>query len=392
MKVKHKILLIGLTVLLLALLAFSGCTGAAKSRGWAGGSVQDGTLFVGSMAGRIIAIDPASGSILEPSIPLLIQTSGGLSCGCGGNSVSSVILYASPVVHGTVVYVGGMDGRIYAYSFIENKLRETAEWIFPRQGSMKGEVVGGITIANDILYFATSDGRVYALKADGLYEEWSVDISDKIWSAPVIDGDTLYVGTLDRKIVAMNIADGSTKWERETVGAISSMPVVFGDKVYIGDYDRQFYAFDITTGEIVWQFPSDGKNPDNPKNWFWATPVIVNGIIYAPCLDGNVYMLDADTGNLIKKIVLGDSISSSPVVMGDSIVVATTDLYKKTGKVYIIDTQNNSQRELASFDEGINAPLFYNNDVVYVHTTKDTLYGINIINGTRQTFSLSDVK
>lgn len=393
MRVKYKILLIILGVLLLITLAVSGCTGATQSRGWAGGMAKDGILFVASMSGTIITIDPESGEILEPSVQLLVQTSGGFSCGCGGSSVSPVIIYASPVINDTVVYIGGMDKRIYAYSFIDNKLNKTAEWIYPRQGSMNGEVVGGIIVVDDIVYFGTSDGEIHALKADGLYDEWIVDIGDKIWSAPVINGDTLYIGTLDRKIFALNIADGSIKWERETSGAISSAPVIFNNTVYIGDYDRHFYAFDATTGEPIWQFPSDDTSTDEqPKNWFWATPVIANGIIYAPCLDGNVYALDASNGNLIKKIILGDSISSSPVVMGDSIIVATTNLYKKTGKVYSIDTQNNNHQELDSLDEGINAPLFYNNDVVYIHTTKDNLYGINIINGKKQTFSLSDVK
>jgi outer membrane protein assembly factor BamB len=394
-RIKYKILLSALSVLLLVMLVISGCTGSIKSRGWAGGAVLNNTLFVASMSGKLIAIDSTSGTILEPAVQLTVQSSGGFSClpsSCGRSSSSGVVIYASPVVQGTVVYIGGTDGKIYGYSFVDNKLKADAEWIYPRQGTMSGSIIGNLTVVNDIVYFATSDGVVYALDANGLYIKWSHKIGNKIWSAPVVDGDTLYIGCFDKKIYALNISDGTEKWNYETSGAIDSTPVVYDNKVYIGTYDRNFYALNAADGKLIWKFPNVAKDNDNPQNWFWATPVIVNGVIYAPCLDGNIYALDAGNGNLVKKFILGDTISSSPVVMGDSIVVATTNLYKKTSKVFIINTLENSQQELENFAEGIDAPLFINNDVVYIHTTKDNLYGINVLTGAKQTFSLSTVK
>jgi outer membrane protein assembly factor BamB len=395
--IKSKIILIIISVLLLGALIVTGCMGGTVSRGWAGGAVSDGKLFVASMTGKIIAIEASSGTILGKPVQLVVPTSSGLGClpvpsSCGGQSATPLVMYASPVVKGSVVYVGGTDGKIYGYSFVDNALREDPEWLYPRQGTMVGVIIGGIVIANDRVYFATSDGTVYALNANGLYKEWTYKIDSKIWSAPVVEGNTLYIGSLDKKVYALNIADGSEKWIYETDGAISSTPIVYDNKVYIGDYDRHFYALDAASGKLVWEFPSDDKDVDNPQNWFWAKPVVLDGIIYAPCLDGSVYALNASNGNLVDKYKLGDSITSSPVVIGDSIVVATTDLRKKTGKVYIINTLDRSQKELDSFAEGINAPLFVNNDVVYVHTTKDNLYGINVLTKTRQTFSLSAVK
>ena len=390
MKIKHKIIII-LTTLLAGILVVTGCTSGATSRGWAGGAVSDGKLFVASMNGKLIAIDSSTGMILGNAVQLTTSSSGGLSCSCSGAG-STVAIYASPVLQGQMVYIGGTDGKLYAYVFENNALRAEPEWIYPRQGTMSGAIIGGLVIANGTIYFATSDGILYALNADGLYEEWTYDIGDKTWSAPVIDGDTLYIGSFDKKLYALNAADGTLKWEYETKGSISSTPIVYDNKIYIGDYSRHFYALD-TNGRLVWEYPpTDDENEENPQNWFWATPVVLDGVVYAPCLDGNVYALDAATGNLTYKYVLGNSISSSPVIAGDAIVVATTDLYKKTGKVFVIKPQNKSQEELDSFTEGIDAPLFVCNDIVYVHTTKDNLYGINPVTKAKQTFSLSTVK
>ena len=397
MKTRHKIVFLIVTMLVCVGLVLSSCTGGVTSRGWAGGAVSDGKLFVASMNGKVIAIDASTGTILGKPIQLLIQTSGGLGClpvpsSCGGQSASPVTIYASPAVRGQIVFVAGTDGKIYGYTFTDNALRSEPEWIYPRQGTMSGVIIGGVVVANDRIYFGTSDGTIYALNANGLYKEWTYNIGAKIWSAPVIDGDTLYIGTLNKKVYALNVSDGTKKWEYETGGAVSSTPVIYDNQVYIGDYDRYFYALDKTTGNLVWQYPSDSNTADKPENWFWAKPLLLNGVIYAPCLDGNVYALDGATGKLIFKYEFGDSISSSPVAIGDSIIVATTDLYKKTGKVYLLNTLDKSQRELDAFAEGINAPLFANGDVVYVHTTKDNLYGINIQTKTRQTFSLNTVK
>ncbi|MBN1644365.1 MAG: PQQ-binding-like beta-propeller repeat protein [Dehalococcoidales bacterium] len=398
MKIKHKLLLTTVSVLVLSMLVVSGCVGGVSSRGWAGGIVSDGILFAASMNGKIIAIDAGSGEILGSPVQLVVQSSGGLSClpsSCGGGATTSaVVIYSSPVVQNNIVYIGGSDGKLHGYPFIDNTLRTNPEWLYPKSGSLSGAIIGNIVVVNDSIYFATANGNVYALNAEDLSEKWAqpYEIGSKVWSAPAVEGDTLYVGSLNRKLYAIDAIAGTLKWEYEFDGAINSAPLVYNGKVYIGDFSRHFYALDANSGQLVWEFPSADKSADNPQNWFWAKPVVLNGVIYAPCLDGNVYALNADNGSLVHRYVLGDSISSSPVVIGDTIAVATTDLYKKTGKVYIIDTLNKTQKELESFAEGINAPLFAYNGVVYVHTTKDNLYGLNPETHTKQTFSLSTVK
>ncbi len=392
MNIKNKILLVIVSVLVLSMLIVSGCTAGVTSRGWAGGAVSDGVLFVASMNGKIIAIDATSGEILGSPVQLLVPSSSGLSClpSCGGSSTSAVVLYSSPVVQNKIVYIGGTDGKVYAYTFVDNQLQEDRR--YPLDGNMGASVIGGMVIANDMVYFSTSNGMVYALDTDRLYKKWSFDIGKKVWSGPVVEGNTLYIGSFDKKLYALDAITGALKWEYEFDGAINSTPVVYDGRVYIGDFSRHFYALDATSGQLVWEFPSTDKDADNPQSWFWAKPVVLNGVIYAPCLDGNVYALNAGNGSLVYKYVLGDSISSSPVVMNDSIAVATTDLYKKTGKVYLINTLNKSQEEVESFSEGIKAPLFAYNGVIYVHTIKDNLYGLNPTTHTKQTFSLSTVK
>ena len=411
MSIKHKFILIISTVLVLSALTITSCTGGIV-RGWSGGVVSDGTIFIASMKGKLIALD-ATGDQLKSigtSVKFTVTISGGL-LGCAASS-SPLVFYASPVVadatvtdtadpnYGSVyqvAYVGGKDGKIYAYTLIKGVWSTAPEYIYPRQGTVDAEIIGGIILDNDTIYYALSDGTVNALNAKDLTYKWSYKINSKIWSAPAVDGNTLYIGGFDKIVYALNTSDGAEKWKYTTDGAINSTPVVYNNTVYIGDYSRHFYALDAITGNQIWRFPTEDIVTGDPKNFFWAKAVVLNGVIYAANLDGNVYALDSSTGKLLNTFNLGDSISSSPVVIGNKIIVATSVASyapsKERGNIFVINTSDNTKSLLASIPkyEGINAPLFAYGNTVYVHTTKDNLYEIDAVTGQfkhSSTFSL----
>ncbi len=136
--------------------------------------------------------------------------------------------------------------------------------------------------------------------------------------------------------------------------------------------DRYFYAVDATNGNLKW------KSEVEAGKWFWAKPVIYNNMIYAPSLDGKVYILDTESGHeLVDAIDLGDRVSSSPVLVGSSIIIASEE-----GEVYSIE--NNQKRELKDLREKLDAPLWASNGVIYVHTQEqDTLYALDAQTGAK---------
>ena len=119
----------------------------------------------------------------------------------------------------------------------------------------------------------------------------------------------------------------SEKWEFVAAGAIISTPLVHNDTIFIGSFDRHLYAVDAATGKQVWQFPA-GDGEDKSDNWFWAEPVVYDNIVYAGCLDNKVYALHADTGAKVAEYDLGSPVSSAPVVIGSSIIFASSRLFK----------------------------------------------------------------
>jgi len=357
--------LLFLVILLVSGLGVFGCVGrGAIPKGWSGGVVADDTLFLGSMEGKLVAVNISDGSRLWPDVLLETEPTGG-GFGCAPAS-TAVAIYGSPAVAEELVYVAGYNGKIYAFSSSSGALR----WVYPRDGNLQ-PVVGGTVVSQGRVYFGCSDGKVYALDAETGDKEWDFPTGDKIWSTPVIDGDTLFIASFDKKLYALSVANGSKKWEFETEGAIACTPLVYNNTIYIGSFDRHLYAVNAADGSLVW------KSEVKADNWFWTKPVICNNTVYAGCLDGKVYILNAETGDeVVDAIDLGSPISSSPVLVDDSVIIASED-----GRIWAIDTSNNQKSEFKNLEEKINAPLCASDGVVYVHTQKGILYDVDAQTG-----------
>jgi outer membrane protein assembly factor BamB len=285
---------LGRLALLLALviavsLAGFSCVRGLAPIGWSGGTVSDGTLFVGSREGRLVSINLSSQNRLWSEQLKAVSQPGLFGCspvggaGCGGGS-AGVAIYGTPVVSGELAYFAGYNGKIYACNISNLATR----WVYPRDSYLP-PVVGGLALAQGKLFFGCSDGKIdnkkvkgilFALDAmtgDYLYQ---FETADKIWATPVIDGDTLYIGSFDKKLYALNIADGTVKWEFATEGAVIATPLVYQDTVIIGSLDRNLYALNKSDGSLKWKFSGN--------NWFWTESVVLNDTLYAACLDGYV--------------------------------------------------------------------------------------------------------
>jgi len=356
---KHRVLatftvVLGACLVLIALLS-SGCALRSRPVGWSGAVCSDSNIFVASIEGRLFGFDKQDGKPLWQSYQL-------------DSSNSSVAVYSTPEVYNDLVYLAGYNGKVFTIS-IESGYRGL---VFPDNDSLK-PIIGGLTVSGGKVFFGCNDGNVYCLNADELRKEWEFPTGDRIWSTPVISEDTLFVSSFDNNIYALDASDGSELWRFEAGGAFASTPLIHDGTVYAGSFDRHVYALDATNGNLKW------RSEVEADKWFWTQVVAHNDIIYAPNLDGRIYILNADSGYEVDDPVELDSpISSSPVVVGDDIIVAS-----QQGNVYAIDTANNrtgSPIFNVAEDEVINAPLCASDGIIYIHAQSskhDKLYAFD---------------
>jgi outer membrane protein assembly factor BamB len=332
-----------LVVLALAALAAVGCAGA-PSRGWSGPWVSDNVLYVGTLQGKILAFDlVAADELWAESVAQRTGGGGFMSCG----RVSSAMgIYGTPMVRNEKVYVGAYDGSVLWVSTDGTAVSRS-------KFETEGPIVGSVTIDGETLYVGSSDGNLYALDlnvpdlSDSLKEGWPFKTGGKIWSTPVVSDNIVYVASADHNLYAIDADSGNEVWRFETKAAIMSTPLVANGKVYIGGCDRKFYSVDVATEEerLAANARENGSPSDltrdassvfeGASNWFWTQALVHNGEIWVGCLDHNVYVLNAQTLELVAEIPTGGMVYAPPVPVEGLVVVGSQD-----GRIYVIDAES----------------------------------------------------
>jgi len=345
--------------ILLAALVLSGCAG---KRGWPGTVSEGGTLYVGTMDGRAVALNPDSGSRKwdwQPTAKQGGQTASFLSCGAGGSLVGG-LLYGAPAIANGLVYVAFHTGMVYAIDAVSG----TQKWDY----DLRSTVSGGVAVGNDTLFVGSSNGKLSALNVGNGSLKWEFSSENEIWATPAVVDGVVYFGSLDHSFYALNAADGTKKWAFKTGGGIASTPLLVEGAIYVGSFDNKFYAIDADTGAQKWVFEGAG-------NWFWSQAAYNNGTIYAGCLDHNVYALDAGNGTPAwpQPFKAGDQVKSSPVIAGGVLVVAS-----EVGTVYGLDLKTGGKKwEFDGVTTKVLSALYGAGGTVYINSQDNKLYALD---------------
>ena len=164
---------------------------------------------------------------------------------------------------------------------------------------------------------------------------------------------------------------GTEEWRFTTGGAVAGKPLLFNGLVVIGSFDKKLYGLEADSGVKSWELTG--------ANWFWAGAVANRNTIFAPNMDGNIYAVDEE-GDLLWKHDLGSPIVSRPVLVTNSLVVAS----KNGRQITLLDTKSGTTDANRMIDSEfvtnaeIKAPLFANGNTVYVGTQGSTIIRLDI--------------
>lgn len=348
---------------ILVALVLSGCAG---KRGWPGTISEGGVLYASTMDGRVVALNPDSGSRRwdwEPSAGQSGQTASSFTC--AGSSLVGGLFYSAPAFADDMVFVAFHSGTVYAI----NADNGNQLWVY----DLRSSVSGGPAAGNGTVFVGAANGKLTALDAGNGTFEWEFSTKNEIWATPAVVDGVVYFGSLDHNLYAVNAVDGTENWAFKTDGEIASIPLIVDGVVYIGSFDNRFYAVDANTGKQKWVFEGAG-------NWFWSQAVYDNGIVYAGCLDHNVYALYAGNGTPAwpKPFKADDQVKSSPVIAGGVLVVASED----DGKIYGVDLKTGKQKwEFDNIGTKVLSPLCAAGGTVYINSQDNKLYALNAQTG-----------
>jgi glucose dehydrogenase len=105
-------------------------------------------------------------------------------------------------------------------------------------------------------------------------------------------------------------------WSYTAGGAVASSPAVAGGVVYVDSFDGNLYALNAFTGQELWSDATGGG---------YSSPAVVGGVVYVGSSDDDVYALNAATGAELWSYTTGSYVSSSPAVAGGMVYVGSYD-------------------------------------------------------------------
>lgn len=226
-------------------------------------ALPDGAVAVGSFDGRLY----------------VVEADGTERCRVDSDEevVGAPALMAdgTGIVWGTTEHLRAVDAATCA-----------ARWTYGTVGVFRG----GPTVAPDGTILAVEfSGTLHAVGSNGR-SLWQAALGAEGIAAPAVGPDgTIAVGSLAGLLHVFG-PDGSPRWTFETGGGIGAPALVTADAIYLGSYDFYVYALDLT-GQPLWDY-AFGTDADVQC----STGLLPNGGLAFCSRDGNVYSVDAATG------------------------------------------------------------------------------------------------
>lgn len=175
--------------------------------------------------------------------------------------------------------------------------------------------------------------------------KWKYKTDGRIFSSPIAKNGIVYIGSEDGFLYAIEEKSGTAKWKFKTNGAIHSSPSILDNIIYFGSFDGNYYAVNTKDGKLIWKFKTGGEHwigengrwgmkpetqyMDDLWSFYISSPVVYkNGksaLVLFGSSDGNVYSLDAKTGNLKWKFKTNGPVHGSPVIDKNKIYIGGWD-------------------------------------------------------------------
>lgn len=232
---------------------------------------------------------------------------------------------AAPVIsEDGIIYTASIGGQVTAIDAI----RGTLKWSI----KVDGVVYGGCILADGYVIVA-ADRSIYVLKREDGAVERRIDLSIRVDCAPAVAGGTIYIACDDGRFYAYRLSDGYLLWMYQCVGGFDASPLVFEKVVYTATMSGLVYAFKAENGEVLWQTKVSTKG-------IAVTPALSSDhLLYVAAEDGNIHIVAANSGNLIRSRRLTSTPLHCSPVCGGQIVYAGAD----DGSIYTIDADYNVQ-------------------------------------------------
>ena len=233
-------------------------------------------------------------------------------------------------------------------------------------------------VYDDQMFIADRKGRVVSLNAETGKKNWQVKTEVAVSAGPGAGGGLVLLGTSNAEVLALSADDGTLLWKSNVSSEVFSVPQVDLDKVIVQTVDGNVSALDIYSGEELWVH--DRSIPVLTLRGT-STPAVENGLVVAGFANGKLVALSAEKGFPVWEVSIavpqGRSeierlvdIDGDPIIVGGVVYVTTYQ-----GNVAVIEAQTGNQgwqRDMSS-----HAGLGVDFSQVYVTDDKSNVWALS---------------
>ena len=211
------------------------------------------------------------------------------------------------------------------------------------------------------------------------------------WSGGTVSSGYLYIGSNAGRLDSINLSDDSIL-RAEVIKAqattsllscgcgggtpavpIYGTPLVIDNTVFIAGYNGRIYSYRADNLAQRWIYPANGYLKS-----FVGGLVNFNGILYIGCSDGNVYAVNAETGNLVMKYKTGGKIWATGAIdpLTKTLFIGSYDK-----KLYALDLDTLSLKWTYSTKGSIICTPLVDNGTVYFGSFDRAFYALDAATG-----------
>jgi len=268
---------------------------------------------------------------------------------------------STPLLQGDYIYMGTEIGKMICVNRHDGNLR----WEFDTKTHHPKGIWSSPAYHDGKIYFGAYNGIFYCLNAETGQEIWRNSCCEFIGSSPLIvpEHNMLYIGLEHQRPrqmgsnAALKLDTGARVWEQgqkkyQHGSAAYYQPM---DIVVFGNADHDISAYDAKTGKLVWKHETIRSIKYPP-----AVDEDLK-IVVAASFDGNIYILDVETGDQKAAIKTNDICYSTPLITQGKIFCGSGDRH-----MYVIDA--NTYELIKKIDvhaKAFSSPRLINNKVVF---------------------------
>jgi outer membrane protein assembly factor BamB len=273
---------------------------------------DDGKLYITTAFAQVVALNAMNGvELWRRPLPAPVR---------GGPTVKNGRLVMVTVDNETLALSADDGHQLWRHSGI----------------SESAALVGAPAVAiegNTVLAPYTS-GELFALRIENGTVEWSevlasvkrtdqvAELAD-IRGLPVVDrGRVFAVGNSD-VFAAIDLRTGRRIWDKEVGG--TQTPWIAGEYLWLVTNTPEIACFEARTGHVRWVRPLKAWEDEEDKEGriSWTGPVLAGDRLILTSSLGTMLTVSPITGEIIKEEELPDAVSITPVLSGDTMILAT---------------------------------------------------------------------